>query len=88
MPKKKRGQNARPTSPDPSTLQMRAEPPSQDGYEAFHNDLPGYLLMKVSPDFQSRNTNVPELFCHFFSWCILFHRLPDYACPSMLIECL
>lgn len=45
MPRKKKDE--RPESPDPALLQLRAEPPADDAYEAFESEIPAYLLAKV-----------------------------------------
>lgn len=47
MPNKKKKQSGRVESPESSSLHLRAEPPSSDGFEAFYNELPAYLLAKV-----------------------------------------
>ena len=47
MPRKKK--EDRPQSPDPALLNLQAEPPADDAYEAFESEIPAYLLAKVNP---------------------------------------
>eukprot|EP00283_Hemiselmis_rufescens_P021757 CAMPEP_0173463782 /NCGR_PEP_ID=MMETSP1357-20121228/68877_1 /TAXON_ID=77926 /ORGANISM="Hemiselmis rufescens, Strain PCC563" /LENGTH=383 /DNA_ID=CAMNT_0014431623 /DNA_START=96 /DNA_END=1244 /DNA_ORIENTATION=- len=48
MPRKKK--DDRPESPDPATLELKAEPPAGDAYEGFESEIPAYLLAKVDGD--------------------------------------
>uniref|UniRef100_A0A7S0VIA9 Uncharacterized protein n=1 Tax=Hemiselmis tepida TaxID=464990 RepID=A0A7S0VIA9_9CRYP len=48
MPRKKK--DDRPESPDPATLELKAEPPADDAYEGFESEIPAYLLAKVDGD--------------------------------------
>eukprot|EP00282_Hemiselmis_andersenii_P008116 CAMPEP_0114125648 /NCGR_PEP_ID=MMETSP0043_2-20121206/9410_1 /TAXON_ID=464988 /ORGANISM="Hemiselmis andersenii, Strain CCMP644" /LENGTH=416 /DNA_ID=CAMNT_0001218583 /DNA_START=143 /DNA_END=1389 /DNA_ORIENTATION=+ len=48
MPRK--AKDDRPESPDPATLELRAEPPADDAFEGFESEIPAYLLAKVDGD--------------------------------------